>query len=460
VANINIARVADSSLDFDTPGLSQGDSRFGDIRFGGYQFLNDATTLAQTYYPPPNGLTAAGNIEINMALNFNLGADYDLYSVMLHETGHALGLEHATNPAEVMYPNYQGIRAGLSPGDIAGIRAIYGPRTADAYQEQGQGLGSSSAIDLTPRLDATNRLLLADPSLATIGDTEYFSVVAPAIPGTTLQVTASAGNVSLLSPKVSLFDATGQALDVEADPAAWGNDVTAQSGQVVPGRRYVIAVTGATNDVFAVGAYQLHVAFTGGSSPLTPTPTPPTPPTPTPTPTPTPSPTTSAPALPPVTAVAIPSAPIAPDRFEPNDTLGQATPLGKIAATTVEGLSLDTASDRDGFSFKVARAGVYRVSAPGTSIRVLDGSWNPIASGQGSVSVRLPRARSYYYVEVGAPGGVPVAAYSLSIAPQLSGRLVSLPGGGAGVPRHGSKVRWPAVAHPRLRASAPGIHRP
>jgi matrixin len=255
VANINIAQVADSPLDFDTPGRSQGDPHFGDIRFGGYAFLNnDTTTLAQSYYPPPNGLTAAGNVEVNTAMNFNLVADYDLYSVMLHETGHALGLAHATDPAEVMYASYQGVRAGLSPGDIAGIQAIYGPRTSDAYQQQGQGLAVSSAIDVTAALGATNQATLSDPALATIGGTEYFSVVAPTFPGATLQVTASAGNVSLLSLRVSLFDAAGTTLDVQGDPTAWGDNVTARTGQVGPGQRYFIAVTGATRDAFSVGA--------------------------------------------------------------------------------------------------------------------------------------------------------------------------------------------------------------
>src|SRR4028118_98190 len=40
------------------------------------------------------------------------GSDFDLYSVVLHETGHSLGLEHPDNPDAVMNRNYGGLRAG------------------------------------------------------------------------------------------------------------------------------------------------------------------------------------------------------------------------------------------------------------------------------------------------------------------------------------------------------------
>jgi hypothetical protein len=411
VANINIAQVADSGLPFNTPGLVQGDPRFGDIRFAGYAFPNDTATLARTYFPPPDTGTGSGDDEINTPMGFNLGSDYDLYSVMLHETGLALGLAEVTNPTEVMYGIYTGIRSGLAAGDIAGIQALYGPRTGDVFQQQGQGLGISSAVDVTSQLNAAHQLTLNNPSLATIGDTEYFSVVAPAFPGATLEVTAAAGNLSLLSPKVSILSATGQPLDVEANPSAWGDNVTAQVSQIVPGQRYFIAVTGATQDDFAVGAYQLDVSFAGDPSvlavPFAPSPIPTVvPPTPA---------TTSTGA-----ATASETTPTASTPSDPNNTVAQTTALGTVSSTSINELSLGRGSAVERFSFKAARAGVYQISAPGTSIRVLGSSGNILVTKEGRVTLRVPRARTSFMIEISSPGGTPVAAYSLSIHRQVA----------------------------------------
>ena len=92
-----------------------------------------------------------------------------LYSVVLHETGHSLGLNEAPNPAEVMATDYGGLRTGLEPGDIAGIQAIYGARTLDGYQSQGIGVGLGDPIDLSKNLAASNQAVISGVSLSSIG---------------------------------------------------------------------------------------------------------------------------------------------------------------------------------------------------------------------------------------------------------------------------------------------------
>src|SRR5262249_10576619 len=99
------------------------------------------------------------------------------------------------------------------------------------------------------------------------------------------------------------------------------------------------------------------------------------------------------------------------------------------------------------FSFRTARAGSYRVSAPGTSITVRDAAGNTLVAGTGQVVVRSPRARTSFSLTITPVGGIPVATYSLAIAPLASGR------GGFHRPSLARPRPRPHAALPALRTS-------
>jgi len=97
-----------------------------------YPFTGPGGVIAHTFYPAnPNPEPIAGDMHLNDSETWNIGTDVDLYSVTLHELGHALGLGHSDNPNDVMYPYYRMVSA-LSAGDVAAIQTLYASTTSVA----------------------------------------------------------------------------------------------------------------------------------------------------------------------------------------------------------------------------------------------------------------------------------------------------------------------------------------
>jgi hypothetical protein len=119
-----------------TPAAQQGANRTIDILFArgthgdSYPFDGWGGALAHTFYPaPPNPEPVAGDMHFDGDEPWAVGTTVDIYSVALHEAGHALGLGHSDRPGAVMYPYYR-LSTTLSDDDIAGIRALYGSNVA------------------------------------------------------------------------------------------------------------------------------------------------------------------------------------------------------------------------------------------------------------------------------------------------------------------------------------------
>lgn len=145
VANLNVMEVADKP---DTQRESGDNSSVGDIRFA----MSNLPSTAWAYYPGQDSMPYGGDVWLSKS-NFNnpIAGDYAYYAIM-HEVGHALGLEHphenkdndimslsidAIKYSIMSYRDYVGDQIdGVGPSffpktpmlyDVLALQMLYGP---------------------------------------------------------------------------------------------------------------------------------------------------------------------------------------------------------------------------------------------------------------------------------------------------------------------------------------------
>jgi hypothetical protein len=142
-----------------------------------YPFDGPRGSLAHTFYPaPPNAEPVAGDMHFDASEAWQVGGGIDLYSVALHEAGHALGLGHSDQPGAVMYPYYHQA-SGLTADDIAGIRELYGDRAGTPPPAPPPTVPTSGSPPATPTPPSTDR---TPPSLKIISPATSVAVTTAA----------------------------------------------------------------------------------------------------------------------------------------------------------------------------------------------------------------------------------------------------------------------------------------
>jgi hypothetical protein len=388
VTPLNFRVVADNGAAYNGPGPTQGSPNFGDIRIWGMPF---ADSYAEYSWYPWGGTTGGGDSSYNtkVVLNVNPASYPTIYAVALHGAGLTIGLGETTDSATVMYPTIESAYTGLTADDIAGAQAIYGARKADAYE--GSTGNNTLATAYLLSLDNSGAFSI-NADLTKPGESDYFKVVAPTGGDGTLSVTLNARDYSLLTPTLTVYDASGNSLGT-ATATTYGGLLKLNFTGLTAGQSYYVRVSPAAGaGYFGQGAYGLSAQFGGITAPSG----------------------------------------LSPDRYDPNGTVATAASLGNLSSTTQTGLTLDTPTNIDYYTFIAATTGSYTISVSGTQsggtggslgLTILNGSQTVLASGSSTagketLTVNLA-AGARYFMEVNSPSGS-LFTYTLSMTSTTS----------------------------------------
>ncbi|HVK15607.1 MAG TPA: matrixin family metalloprotease [Fimbriiglobus sp.] len=271
--NVNVGLVRDGGQPFGVSGAVQSDQRFGDIRVGAAPLSPGVVASASPF--SWTGTTLSGDLLFNAAQAFRLGnvsGAYDVFSIALHEAGHALGLDHSHEAGSALGEKYT-YRSSIAADDVADVREMYGVRVHDRYDAAGGNDTAARASVLAPA-KLGNLTLTADGDLTTLTDADYYRFTVPPLASLLGKVTVrlQAEGLSLVLPRITITDGSGRVVASAASHDPRNNDVTLQFTPSPWGGNYYVKVEGATNDVFGIGGYRLAVdgmTLNAALSPLT-----------------------------------------------------------------------------------------------------------------------------------------------------------------------------------------------
>ena len=266
-ANVNVGLVADGGQPLGVAGGPVHDPRFGDIRVAAAP-LDGVVALAL-----PFDLTAgtrSGDIVFNSRLPFGVGAGqfYDIFTTALHEAGHVFGLPGSADPHSVMADEPQRPRAALAPADAAGVVALYGPRTPDAYEGVAGNETTATAPEIQPAggPGRSTDAIRATADLASAADTDVFKFRPNNLRGGGLTATVAVSGFSLLVPRLELLDAAGTVLASGVGGSPGAATVTLHLPTATDGATYYARVS-AGAAAFTLGGYNLALVPDAAGSP-------------------------------------------------------------------------------------------------------------------------------------------------------------------------------------------------
>jgi hypothetical protein len=261
--NINLTVAADSGALLGTTGPIQHDSRFGDIRIAAVPMASNVIAFALPF--DFSAGSWAGDLEFNSNYLFNIGGSsgYDLFTIALHEAGHALSLASSSDPTSAMYDTYQGVRTGISSGDEANIEALYGVRAMDSFDAAAanNSLSTATALNLSSGGNGQSPTVV-DANLNTLADLDYYNFK-PGNNQTTLSIMIQTSGISLVMPTLTVYSPSQAVITSLSTPDPVHGDLSAHLSNLIVGATYYVEVSSGTGDSFSVGTYRMQIVPEG-----------------------------------------------------------------------------------------------------------------------------------------------------------------------------------------------------
>ncbi|MFO0814254.1 MAG: matrixin family metalloprotease [Gemmatales bacterium] len=262
-ANLNVGMVSDNGAPLGTAEPLEGIAPFGTIRIAAKPMASNILAIGI----PPNEFGSsswAGDIIFNS--NANLVAQRtDLYTVFLHEVGHALGVGPSTNPGSVMYQQIVGKRTGLAATDYASILSLYGTRLPDRNEvsKNNDSLKQATRIDYEDSgIDAWtgSTPLIAFGDITRLTDVDYYQFENMANYSGPIQFRLVSTGISLLNAKLTVVDAKGKTVAV-GQPASGGMEVSVNLPASKPETKYYLRVEAVPLSRFTVGRFAIVITL-------------------------------------------------------------------------------------------------------------------------------------------------------------------------------------------------------
>lgn len=265
VAGLDIRQQSDSGNPFgsETDSL-QNSFGNGDIRIAARPLSGNVLAITN----PPDMISPwAGEIVLNSNMRFSAdgaAGTYQLYTVMLQEIGHALGVNNnPTDTTSVMYETYQTPRTSLAKSDISAIQELYGPRTNDSLEGSSGNATASTATSMgyireisdVDDGDESNGTRMIARAVLVANESDFYRYT---LPVNQTQATLGFAPVSLLQARIRVFDSGGK-LVAEQAASRPGAPVIMTGNNLTPGASYTVQVSAVPGSPFVVGSYGLAV---------------------------------------------------------------------------------------------------------------------------------------------------------------------------------------------------------